>query len=91
MNKIIDRFLVIWDLERIDAKWLENRTGVKERRWYTVRSSRDMRTSELELIKELFPDYSVWLCTGFEIAESGQISPMTKETMERLKTTPEAG
>ncbi|CCU73518.1 hypothetical protein [Thalassolituus oleivorans] len=79
MNSIIDRFIAIWDAERLTAEWLQEATEIKERRWYTVRNTKVMRTEELEEIMKLFPDYKVWLATGDEYLEAGQISPMTKK------------
>ena len=37
-----------------------------------------MRTSELEAIQAIYPEYAVWLSTGLEIPEAGHVSPMTK-------------
>jgi len=50
-----------------------------------------MRTSELDAVLSLFPEYALWITTGKEIPEAGQISPMTKRAQTSLKPTPEAG
>lgn len=88
MNDIVGRFLVIWDEERLSAKWLEEETGIKEKRWYGIRSRKVMRTEELEAIQKTYPEYRVWLSTGDEFPEAGQISPMTKKAQRQLKKTP---
>ena len=88
MKDIVSRFLVIWDEERLSAKWLEEETGIKEKRWYGIRSRKVMRTEELEAIQKTYPEYRVWLSTGDEFPEAGQISPMTKKAQRQLKKTP---
>ncbi len=50
-----------------------------------------MRTSELEALHALFPEYKVWLSTGDEFPEAGQISPMTKREQQNYKTPPKVG
>jgi hypothetical protein len=79
MKTIIERLFVIWDEERLTAKWLAERTGVKETRWYEIRRRKVMRTNELEVFQKLFPEYDYWVMSGKEIPEAGQISPMTKK------------
>ena len=37
-----------------------------------------MRTSELDAIIKIYPEYSYWLVTGKEISEIDQINPLTK-------------
>ncbi len=39
----------------------------------------------IEKIAEKYPEFRIWLLTGEEFPEAGQISPMTKEAMERNK------
>ncbi len=36
-----------------------------------------MSTQELEVLKEIYPQYSYWLMTGEVIPEAGQTSPET--------------
>jgi len=86
MTDIVERFLVIWDEERLNAKYLEERTGIKEKRWYGIRSRKVMRTEELETVVKIFPEYAYWAMTGKELPEAGQISPMTKRIQASLKT-----
>ena len=91
MTGIVERFSVIWETERLEAKWLKEMTGVKADRWYTITRSGDMRASEIEMVNQLFPEYKVWLSTGEEYPEAGQISPMTKKAQKTLKNQPKAG
>lgn len=78
MNPIVDRFLLIIKYEDIRMPWLEKQTGIEAKRWHSIKQRKVMRTSELEAIQTLYPDYAVWLSTGIEIPEAGHISPMTK-------------
>jgi hypothetical protein len=78
MKTTIDRFLLIVEFEGIKMPWLEKETGIKSKRWHTVKQEKVMRTSEVEAIQTLYPEYAVWLSTGIEIPEAGHISPMTK-------------
>ncbi|WP_319379909.1 helix-turn-helix transcriptional regulator [Thiomicrorhabdus sp.] len=41
----------------------------------------------IEKIAEKYPEYEDWILTGKEFPEAGQISPMTKDTAEKLKTS----
>lgn len=90
MSDIVSRFLVIWEEERLSAKWLEKETGIKEKRWYGIRSRKVMRTEELEAIQAIYPEYRVWLSTGDEFPDVGQVSPDTKRIHRNLKKTPGA-
>ena len=91
METIVGRLLVIWDEERLSAKYLEEMTGIKEKRWYGIRDRKVMRTEELEALNLVFPEYAFWLATGDEIPEAYQISPMTKKAQRNLKTRPKVG
>ena len=58
--------------------WLEEQTGISSGRWQKVKTRQnEMRTSDLEALNEVWPQYAYWLSTGKEIPESGQISPFT--------------
>jgi len=39
----------------------------------------------LEAIAEKFPQFRIWLLTGEEFPEVGQVSPMTEQTSKKLK------
>jgi len=84
MNDIIDRLLLLFELEDIKMPWLESQTGVKVDRWHTIKKGKVMRTTELESIYHVYPEYKVWLATGMEMPEHGQVSPMTKRTQKDL-------
>jgi len=79
MNEIIDRFIQLVELEHIKMPWLERQTGIKQDRWHSIKKRKVMRTSELEAMYKICPEYQIWLATGFEVPELGQISPMTKD------------
>ncbi|WP_221801877.1 hypothetical protein [Oceanobacter mangrovi] len=91
METTVDRFLALWAEERLSAPWLEEKTGVEAKRWYSIKQRKVMRTSELEALHALFPEYKVWLSTGDEFPEAGQISPMTKREQQNYKTPPKVG
>lgn len=91
MESIIDRFLLIVEVEGIKMPWLEGVTEISAARWHDVKKRKVMRTSELDALNKIFPEYKVWLSTGLEIPESGHISPMTKREHTNSKTAPKAG
>ncbi|WP_158505908.1 hypothetical protein [Thalassolituus oleivorans] len=37
---------------------------------------------DMEALFAVWPEYAHWLATGLELAEAGQISPMTKKLMK---------
>ncbi|AHK15571.1 hypothetical protein R615_06815 [Thalassolituus oleivorans R6-15] len=78
MNRIIDRFLLLIEIEDRKMPWLESETGINKKRWTNIKQRKIMRTEELEAIQAIYPEYAVWLSTGLEIPEAGHISPMTK-------------
>ncbi len=57
-------------------------TGIKEERCKTIRYDKraNLRTSELDLIAECYPQYSLWLRTGRIDAAVGEASPENDET-----------
>lgn len=52
-------------------------TGIKEERCKTIRYDKraNLRTNELDLIAEHYPQYSLWLRTGRVDPANGEISP----------------
>ena len=91
MDSSIDRFLILFAEERMTAPWLEEKTGIEATRWRNIKQRKVMRTSELDAVLSLFPEYALWITTGKEIPEAGQISPMTKKAQRTLKPTPKVG
>ena len=90
MDSISDRFKQLEDAEGFKMPWLEEQTGVKAKRWHTIKQRGDMRSSELSCLIDLWPEYAYWLTTGMELPEAGQISPMTKRAQRQLKKAPGA-
>ena len=91
MDEISNRFKLLEQHERFKMPWLETQTGIKAKRWHTIKQRGDMRSSELEILQKLYPEYAVWLATGLEMPEAGHISPMTKKAQNNLKTAPKVG
>jgi hypothetical protein len=91
MEESVNRFLLLMSEERITAPWLEGKTGIEAKRWYSIKQREVMRTSEMDAVIKLFPQYAYWLATGQEIPEAGQISPLTKKEAELLKPARQAG
>ena len=91
MKSTVDRFILLIELEGIKMPWLEERTGIEAKRWHTIKQRKVMRTSELDAVTELWPEYAYWLVTGNEMPEAEQISPMTRKTQRDLKTAPQVG
>ncbi|CUS41990.1 MAG: hypothetical protein VB954_00110 [Thalassolituus sp.] len=84
MESIVDRFLVLVIAEGVKMPWLAAQTNIEAKRWHTIKQRKGMRTSELEAVIAIWPEYAYWLTTGKEIPDSGQISPSTKQAMRRL-------
>jgi hypothetical protein len=80
MDEISNRFKILEECENFKMPWLEVQTGIKAKRWHTIKARGDMRSSELEALQKVFPEYKVWLSTGEEYPEEGQISPSSKRT-----------
>ena len=61
-------------------------TGLKEERCKTIRYDKraNLRTNELDLIANRYPEYSLWLRTGMTAPESGQIDPDYAEANRNL-------
>lgn len=91
MDETVNRFLFLMENEGIKMPWLEERTGIEAQRWHTIKKRKVMRTSELDAITALWPEYAYWLVSGQELPEAGQISPMTKKAQRDLKKTPKVG
>tara|TARA_R110001583_G_scaffold136559_1_gene288382 strand:- start:65 stop:319 length:255 start_codon:yes stop_codon:yes gene_type:complete len=83
MKSIVDRFLLLVSAEGVKMPWLEEQTGIEAKRWHTVKQRKGMRTSELETIIAIWPEYAYWLTTGQELPDAGQISPSTKQAQRR--------
>lgn len=91
MDETVNRFILLIDYEGIKMPWLEERTGIEAKRWHTIKQRKVMRTSELDAITSLWPEYAYWLVTGKEISEAGQISPITRKAQRDLKKAPKVG
>ncbi|WP_221801660.1 hypothetical protein [Oceanobacter mangrovi] len=92
MSAVVDRLNLLLDLEKVKMPWLEQKTGIKAGKWHKVRRrENEMKTSELEAIAQVWPEYAYWLTTGLELPAAGQISPMTKWEQQRSQTPPAAG
>lgn len=79
METILDRFVLLVQIENVKMPWLEKETGVVASRWNKVKTGQnEMRASDIDVLVLVWPEYAYWLTTGYEIIEVGQISPMTK-------------
>lgn len=92
MNSPLDRFLLLIQLENVKMPWLEEKTGIGKKRWSSVKAGAvEMRAAETQALCEIWPEYALWLASGNEAPEVGQISPLTKKAHQTLKPTPKAG
>ncbi len=84
--KISDRAKEILKWEKMTNRTLEEKTGISRDTWSAMRNGK-IRTNEdhLEAINNLWPKYSYWIMTGYELPEAGQISPETEQTRINLK------
>jgi aspartate carbamoyltransferase regulatory subunit len=80
MPEPAERFKLLVQMEKVKLPWLESKTGIDKKRWANVKSENsEMRAKELQALSLVWPEYSVWLISGEEIPEVGQISPLTKK------------
>ena len=79
-------------LSKIGHREVSEATGIKEERCKTIRYDKraHLRTSELDLMAERYPEYSLWLRTGRVDPASGEISPDGEEASGNL-ANPNAG
>lgn len=86
MSEIQDRLIEALDYLDLTAPQLERRTGIKSTAWRNIRNS-EMRVNEDHMtgLKAVAPEFVYWVVTGEELPESGQISPRTAETHQKLK------
>jgi hypothetical protein len=50
-----------------------------------------MLASEIQALAKIWPEYSLWLATGEELPEAGQISPLTKMVHKDYKKADQLG
>ncbi len=87
MEKPIDRFKLLIQLESIKMPWLEAETGINRKRWTNVKTEHsEMRAEETEALCRIWPEYTMWIASGIEMPEAGQISPLTKRAHKNYKT-----
>lgn len=88
----IDRLGLLFKFTDRSKKSVLEEAGVDYARFAQVQRRKvALRASELTAIASCFPEYRHWLVFGEELPEVGQISPMTKETKERLGTQGKVG
>jgi hypothetical protein len=76
-----DRYELLLALEKVKMTQLEEKTGIGRQRWHSVKNGKaKMRAEEIQALCTLYPEYTIWLATGQEQTEIGQISPMTKRS-----------
>ncbi|ASP40343.1 DNA-binding protein [Bacterioplanes sanyensis] len=88
MERIVDRFVLLANVEDVKMPWLQKQTGISAGRWHKVKTGQnEMRASDVDALVKVWPEYAYWLVTGEELPESGQISPMSrnKKNRSRLK------
>lgn len=84
----IDRVREIERVESLGREELAMKAQMKYTRLRNLMGGQGQpRLDDIEALASAFPEYSLWLVYGREIPEAGQISPMTKETMEDYKKT----
>lgn len=79
-------------LSKIGHREVSEATGIKEERCKTIRYDKraNLRTSEMDLMADRYPQYSLWLRTGRIDPANGEISPDYEEAARNL-TSPNAG
>lgn len=85
---ILERIEIIQKSKGLNREDMAIETGIKFSRLNNIFSGRaKIRHEEIEAIGKKYKEYGYWLAYGEEIPEAGQISPMTKATMEDYKKT----
>ncbi|MFC3115966.1 helix-turn-helix domain-containing protein [Cellvibrio fontiphilus] len=83
----IERIKEIEKAEGLSREELAMKCGMKYTRLRNVIGGQaEVRASDLAVIASAFPEYEVWLFTGKEYPNEGQISPITKITLGELGT-----
>jgi hypothetical protein len=79
-------------LSKLGHREVSEATGLKEERCKTIRYDKraNLRTSELDLMADRYPEYSLWLRTGRIDPAHGEISPDYDEANRNL-ANPNAG
>jgi len=79
-------------LSKVGHREVAEATGIKEERCKTIRYDKraNLRTSELDLMADRYPEYSLWLRTGRIDPARGEISPDFDEANRNL-ANPNAG
>jgi hypothetical protein len=87
METILDRFVLLVQVENVKMPWLQEQTGVVASRWNKVKTGQnEMRASDVDALVLVWPEYAYWLVTGKELSEVGQINPLTKRADKNNKT-----
>lgn len=82
---IEDRIKLIIETEGMSREKFAQSVGIAYTRITNIFSGRaKVRHEEIEAIGTAYPEYMVWLAYEREIPEAGQISPMTKKSLEDL-------
>lgn len=73
-------------LSKIGHREVSEATGIKEERCKTIRYDKraNLRTNELDLMANCYPQYSLWLRTGRVDPASGETSPDFDEANRNL-------
>ncbi|MFO1390460.1 hypothetical protein [Cellvibrio sp.] len=82
---VIDRINLLVELEKISRDQLSQKTGINYTRWTNaLQRKAKLRHEEIEALGKAWPEFRLWIAYGEEIPEAGQISPMTKKSLESL-------
>jgi len=82
---ITERLNAIIEEEGVNRPFLEKQTGIKAKRWTNVQSGQAKAyAEEIEALCKIWPEYTMWLTSGIEIPEAGQISPLKKRAHKTL-------
>lgn len=85
MEEVILRIKSICEMEEISREELATKTGITYSRWHNLMNDRGkIKSEEIEATGKAWPEYKLWVAYGEEIPEAGQISPMTKKSLEDL-------
>lgn len=92
INDPVERFRLLVQMENIKMPWLEKNSGIERKRWANIKNSGyELKATETQALGKIFPEYALWITTGEELPEAGQISPLSKLAQSSYKTAPKVG
>lgn len=87
MSELRNRLIKVIDFKGETPKTMEEKTGIDRAKWSNIKRKDPIRATEehFEAVYKLWPEYALWISTGIERPEAGQISPELEDIREKLQ------